>query len=64
MTPIQSVHLAPPHIGNFEVGVEEEVEVEGEVIAGVVDAYVEVKLFLAEYEAVGETKPGKFKDWG
>ena len=45
-------HLAPSDVGALEVGVKEEVEVEGDVLAGVVDAHVHVELLLAQDEAV------------
>ena len=45
-------HLAPPDVGALEVGVKEEVEVEGDVLAGVVDAHIHVEFLLAQDEAV------------
>ena len=45
-------HLTPPDVRTLEVGVKEEVEVEGDVLARVVDAHVHVELLLAQDEAV------------
>ena len=45
-------HLTPPDVGTLEVGVKEEVEVEGDVLARVVNAHVHVELLLAQDEAV------------
>lgn len=59
MTAVQSVYLASPHVRHFQVGMQKEVEVEGEVNAGIVYAYVEVKLFLSQDKSIREPKPVK-----
>ena len=55
-SPGLATHLAPPDVGALEVGVKEEVEVEGDVLAGVVDAHVHVQLLLAQDEAVRDAE--------
>ncbi len=51
-----STHLTPSDVRALEVRVKEEVEVEGYVLAGVVDAHVEVELLLPEDEPVGDSE--------
>ncbi len=51
-----STHLTPSDVRALEVRVKEEVEVEGYVLAGVVDAHVEVELLLPEDEPVGDAE--------
>jgi hypothetical protein len=54
--PVQPGHLAPSHVRALEVRVQEEVEVKGDVLAGVIHSNVHVQLFLAENESVGDAK--------
>ena len=49
-------HLTPPDIRALEVGVEEDVEVEGRLLAGVVDPDVEVEFLLPQDDAVGDAE--------
>merc|ERR1711910_142319 len=50
---IQPCHLAAPHVRTLEVSVEHHVEVEGCLLAGVVDANVEVELLFSKDDPVG-----------
>ena len=50
---IESRHLAPPHVRTLEVSVQHHVEVEGGLLAGVVDTDVEVELLFSEDDPVG-----------
>ena len=50
---IEPRHLAPPHVRTLEVSVQHHVEVEGGLLAGVVDTDVEVEFLLSEDDPVG-----------
>ena len=50
------LYLTPPDVRTLEVRVKEQVEVEGDVLARVVDADVHVELLLAQDEAVGDAE--------
>ena len=50
---VQPRHLAPPHVRTLEVSVQHHVEVEGRLLAGVVDTDVEVEFLLSEDDPVG-----------
>jgi hypothetical protein len=47
----QVTHLTSSHIRALEVGVQQQVEVEGDVLVGVVDADVQVQFFLSENQS-------------
>ena len=49
---VEARDLAAPYVGHLQVRVQEEVERERDVLAGVVDANVEVQLLLAQDQAV------------
>ena len=53
---LQSPDLTPSDVWALEVGVEEHVEVEGRLLAGVVDADVEVELLLPQDDPVGDAE--------
>ncbi len=53
---MQSGDLAASHVWTFEVGVKQEVEVEGDVLARVVDSDVLVQFFFTENQSVGNPK--------
>lgn len=53
---LKARYLTSPHVGHLEIGVQQQVEGEGDVLARVVDDDVEVKLLFAQDEPVGEAE--------
>ena len=49
-------HLASSHVGTFKVGVKKNVEVEGGILARIVDPDIEMELLLPEDHSVGDSE--------
>lgn len=55
---VKSSDLTPPYVWNLQVRVQQQVEGERDVLTGIVDADVEVQLFLAENQSIRYSKAG------
>lgn len=54
---VQSGYLAPTHVWNFEVCVQEQIKTKSQIFARVVNPNVEVKLLFTKDEPISQSEP-------
>lgn len=54
---VESCDLTPPDVGHLEVRVEQQVEAECQVFAGIVHSDVKMQFFLSQYQSIRQPKP-------